>query len=265
MFEPVSVGAGFVFVFFYFFNIGIFLYIYILFLFTLRSFMMAAGIKSGVIDSVAWQDYRASNTGMIVYYGGDPISELPIREVPERYPSEIQPEPNYETGTFGFLGCARTKIRSTFVKSKIKYLLFITKYAGTNEVFKGKYMVTGYYRVGKIADVKRRHIRYCAEYSCLEEKVCYALRADEVRLVSAEDAYPVTPQMLKEWGFGSRPLTRQSRILLDEAQTASIVQFLQKKTDITAKYIEETARLQPHVEVVKEEIEEDGDDVEGGE
>ncbi|MDR2592206.1 MAG: hypothetical protein LBC59_05300 [Chitinispirillales bacterium] len=219
--------------------------------------MAADGLKS-VIDSVAWQDYRSSNTGMIVYYGGDPISELPIREVPERYPSEIQPEPNYETGTFGFLGCARTKIRSTFVKSKIKYLLFVTKYVGTNEAFKEKYMVTGYYRINKIADVKRRHIRYCAEYSCLEEKVCYALRADEVRLVSAEDAYLVSPQQFKEWGFSGR-LTRQSRILLDEEQTAALLKFLQGKPDITGKYIEETARLQPHVEKKEEDIEDDED------
>ena len=218
--------------------------------------MAAEGLKFA-IENTAWQDYRASNTGMIVYYGGDPISELPIREVPERYPSEIQPEPNYETGTFGFLGCARTKIRSTFVKSKIKYLLFVTKYVGTNEAFKEKYMVTGYYRINKIADVKRRHIRYCAEYSCLEEKVCYALRADEVRLVSAEDAYLVSPQQFKDWGFSGR-LTRQSRILLNEEQTATLLKFLQGKPDITSKYIEETARLQPHVEKAeKTEIEEE--------
>jgi len=222
---------------------------------------MTAESLMNAVNATAWQDYRASNTGMIVYYGGDPISELPIREVPMKYPSDIQPEPNYETGTFGFLGCARTKIRSTFVKSKIKYLLFVTKYVGTNEAFKEKYMVNGYYRVNKIADVKRRHIRYCAEYSCLEEKVCYALRADEVRLVSAEDAYLVTPQQFKEWGFSGR-LTRQSRILLNEEQTAKLVSFLQGKTDITAKYIEETARLQPHVEKA-EETEEDNEEEAG--
>jgi hypothetical protein len=225
--------------------------------------MTEEGFKGGgVVDSVAWQDYRASNTGMIVYYGGDPISELPIREVPERYPSEIQPEPNYETGTFGFLGCARTKIRSTFVKSKIRYLLFITKYVGTLDAFKEKYMVTGYYRVNRISDVKRRHIRFCSEYSCLDEKVCYALRADEVRLVSAQDAYPVTPQMFKEWGFSGR-LTRQSRIILTEEQTAPIVGFLREKTDILSKYIEETARLQPHAEEKAEVVDDDSDGDEG--
>jgi hypothetical protein len=223
---------------------------------------MAADSIKGAIDSTAWQDYRASNTGMIVYYGGDPISELPIREVPEKYPSDIQPEPNYETGTFGFLGCARTKIRSTFVKSKIKYLLFVTKYVGTNEAFKEKYMVTGYYRINKIADVKRRHIRFCAEYSCLDEKVCYALRADEVRLVSAEDAYLVTPQQFKDWGFSGR-LTRQSRIILNEEQTSALIKFLQGKPDITAKYVEETARLQPHVEKTDKAGDDEGE--EGGE
>jgi hypothetical protein len=214
----------------------------------MKELIMAAGtFMGGPIGGAAWQDYRASNTGMAIFYGGDPISELPIREVPESYPSDIQPEPNYETGTFGYVGCARTKIRATFVKSKIRYLLFITKYVGTNEGFKDQYMVTGYYRVTKIADVKRQHIRFCSDYSCLDEKVCYALRAEEMRLVSAEDAYPVTPQTLKDWGFSGR-LTRQSRILLTEEQTAAVVDFLRGKADISDKYIEETERLLPHVE-----------------
>lgn len=198
------------------------------------------------VDGVAWQDYRASNTGMAILYGSDPISELPIREVPEAgRQSEIESEPNYETATFGYFSCARTKIRSTFVKSKIRYLLFITKYAGTAEDYKDQYLVTGFYRVAKTADVKRYHIRFCAEYSCLDEKVCYALRADESRFVAAADAFKVTPQVLKDWGFSGR-LTRQSRILMTEEQTLKVVEFLRGKADIRDKYIEETARLQPN-------------------
>jgi hypothetical protein len=218
--------------------------------------MTTESVIKSAAEGALWQDYRASNTGMVIFYGSDPISELPIREIPERYPSEIESEPNYETGTFGYYSCARTKIRSTFVKSKIRYLLFITKYAGTGEGLLGKYMVTGFYRVTKTADVKRRHIRSCADYSCLDEKVCYALRAEEVHMVSATDAFPVTPQMLKEWGFSGR-LTRQSRIILTEEQTATVVDFLRGKADIKDKYIEETARLQPKVGEDEEEGEEE--------
>ncbi|MCL2688896.1 MAG: hypothetical protein FWE57_03480 [Chitinispirillia bacterium] len=206
------------------------------------------------IETVSWQDYRASSTGMVVFYATDPVCELPIREVPEQYPSEILPEPNYETETFGFFGCARTKIRSTFIKSKIRYLFFITKYAGTDADLKDEYLITGYYRVTKIADVKKQHIRYCSDYSCLDEKDCFALRAEESRFVCAKDAFGVTPQLLKSWDFKGR-VTRQSRILLSEEQTAAIVEHLKSKPDIKEQYIEETARLQPHDGSEEEETE----------
>ena len=203
----------------------------------------------------AWQDYRASNTGMVIFYGSDPISELPIREVPESFPSEIPPEPNYETGTFGYFSCAQTKIRATFVKSKVRYLIFLTKYAGAIDEFKDQYLVTGYYRVAKIADVKKHHIRNCSDYSCLDENVCYALKADEVRFVTAEDAFPVSAQMLKDWGATSR-ITRQSRIMLNEEQTSTVLAHLKSKDDIQGLYAEETARLQPNAD----EENEDGDE-----
>ncbi|MFW6244937.1 MAG: hypothetical protein ACOC36_03530 [Fibrobacterota bacterium] len=207
--------------------------------------MTYGNVMDRPVEGAPWQDYRASNIGMVVFYASDPVSELPIREVPEEYPSSILPEPNYETGTYGFYGCSRSKIRATFVKSKIRYLIFVTKYAGSNADYKDKYLITGYYRINQIADVKKQHIRYCSDYSCLDENVCYALRADEVHFVDVEDAYPVTDQVLKSWGFKAR-LTRQSRIALSEEQTAEIMEFLQSKPNISDKYIEETARLQPH-------------------
>jgi len=206
------------------------------------------------IEMVSWQDYRASNTGMVVFYSSDPVSELPIREVPEQYPSDILPEPNYETATFGFYGCARTKIRATFIKSKIRYLFFITKYAGTDADLKDEYLITGYYRVTKIADVKKQHIRYCSDYSCLDEKECFALRAEESHFVSVKDAFRVTPQQLKAWDFKGR-ITRQSRILLNEEQAAAVIEHIKSKPDIKEQYIEETARLQPHNGSEEEESE----------
>jgi hypothetical protein len=126
-------------------------------------------------------------------------------------------------------------------------LIFITKYIGSNEDFKGRYMVTGFYRVTKIADVKRQHIRFCEDCSCLDESVCYAMRAEESRFVSAEDAFPVTADVLKSWGFGGR-ITRQSRIILTEEQTDAVIGHLRGKPDIQDKSIEETPRLQPHID-----------------
>lgn len=197
------------------------------------------------VESAAWQDYRASNTAMIVFYATDPVSELPIREIPEELPTSIIPDPNYETATFGFWGCTKSKVRAAFVKSKIRNLLFITKYAGTNAEYKDKFFITGFYRINKTAEVKRLHVRNLADYSCLDEGACYALKAEKLYFVAIEDAFEVTPEVLKEWGCTSR-LTRQSRIVLNEEQTARIIEHITSKSDITEALIHETERLWPH-------------------
>jgi hypothetical protein len=214
--------------------------------------MSGYSLSSLSADSAAWQDYRSANTGMVVFYAGDPISELPIREVPEEMPSEIPPDPHYETGTYGFYGCGKSKIRAAFVKSKIRYLLFVTKYAGTDVEFKDKLAITGYYKIAKTAEVKKIHIRYGTDYSCLNEQNCYALRADESRFVAMKDAFAVTEEVLKTWDYNAR-MTKQTRILLDEQRTKEIIDHLKSKPDITPEYIAETKRLQPHADEVSEE------------
>lgn len=196
-------------------------------------------------ESVAWQDYRSANKGMVVFYASDPIAELPIREVPEELLSDILPEPNYESGTYGLYGCGKSLIRNAFAKAKLRYLLFVTKYEGTKADYKGRFFITGYFRIFKTAEVKKLHIRYGSDYSCIDEDTCTALRADESRFVAIEDAYAVTDEVMKAWNYKAR-LTKQTRIMLDEQNTGAVVGHLQSKPDITAQYVAETKRLQPH-------------------
>jgi hypothetical protein len=207
--------------------------------------MTSSNVMQGSLESVSWQDYRASNTSMVVFYTSDPISELPIREIPEELPSDIPPEPNYETGTYGYFGCSKSKIRNAFHKAKIRYLIFMTKYAGTNADFKDKYFITGYYRITKASDVKRLHIRHLPEYSCLDEDQCYALKAELVRFVALENAFELTDKVLKSWDHKAR-ITKQTRIILNEEQTMKVIEFLNSKDDFTSEYVKETERLQPH-------------------
>jgi hypothetical protein len=212
------------------------------------------------VGSVNWQDYRATNTGMIVYYSSDPVSEVPIREIPEEFDSPVAPEPHYETGTHGLYSCSRPKVRQAFMKSKVRYLLFVTKYAGTNADLRDKYLITGFYRISRTADAKRLHIRYCRDYECLElTSSCMAFLADEVHFVAAEDAVVVTEEMLKAWGYAAR-ITKQTRIILDETQTAALLAHLRLKPNALDAYIAETERLQPHAaEGDAEEVEEDAE------
>ena len=179
------------------------------------------------------------------YYSSDPVSEIPIREVPEEIPSEIIPEPHYESGTYGFYGCAKSKIRAAFVKAKLRYLFFVTKYAGTKTEYKDKNVITGFFRITKVADVKKMHIRYCSDYSCLDEDTCFALLAGEKRFVSIDDAFPMSAEVLKSWNYNAR-ITRQTRIIIDTDRTQELIAYLQSKPDKTQEYIAETKRLEPN-------------------
>ena len=215
---------------------------------------MGFGIKKKSVDSVLWQDYRASNTGMVVYYVSDPISEVPIREIPEESDSPVIPEPNYENSVYGFYGCIRPKIRNAFFKSKIRYIFFLTKYAGTKEEFKDKYVVTGYFRIYKTADVQKLHLRYIPESGCMDTDQCMALRADEVHFVGLSDAFLVSDEQLKSWGFNAK-VNRQLRILLDAEKTTKLLDHLKSKPNNVEAYIKETKRLEPH-----EDEENDGEE-----
>ena len=197
------------------------------------------------VESVLWQDYRASETGMIVYYASDPVSEVPIREIPEELESPVQPEPHYESGTFGLYGCVHPKIRKAFYKEHNRHLFFVTKYVGTDEDYRDKVLLTGYYRIVKTADAKKFHLRYCPEYGCIDSEDCVALRAGEVKFLSTEDAMVITDEVLKEWNFNQK-LTRQSRIILNQEQTAKLVEYFKSKDNSLEDYLYETKRLQPH-------------------
>ena len=219
--------------------------------------MNVSGLVPTSIDGIRWQDFRSSEIGMIVYYNTDPVSEIPIRELPEELPTEIIPEPNYETGTYGFYGCKHTKTRSSFNKKKIRYLFFMTRYSGTNVDYLDELIVTGFYRINQIADVQKLHIRYLNEYSCINEDSCLALHAEKVHFVAANHSFRITPEVLESWECKSR-ITRQSKIILNEERTAELIEYLEGKTNIVDLYSSETERLQPA-------IDEDEDDEDEGE
>jgi hypothetical protein len=207
--------------------------------------MAYEGILKKSVDTIAWQDYRASNTGMLVFYSTDPVSEMAIREVPEDASLPFSPDPHYETGTYGFYGCFKSKQRSSFAKSKSRYMFFMTKYTGTLEAFRDKLMVTGFYRVAKTADVQKIHIRYLSEYSCVDADSCTALRADEVHFVSLDNALIITDEVLKSWNYASK-ITKQTKIMLEVDKTEELLAYLRNKPNVRDQYIAETKRLLPH-------------------
>ena len=217
---------------------------------------MGLEISKKSVDSILWQDYRAAQTGMIVHYVSDPVSEIPIREIPEEINSPVIPEPNYENRVYGYFGCIRPKIRNAFFKSKIRYIFFLTKYAGSKNEFKDKAIITGYFRIYKTADVQKLHLRYLNDAACIDADSCIALRADDVHFVSLSNAYIVDDEKLKGWGYNAK-ITKQLRILIDTEKTNHLLDYLKSKPNQLDVYIAETKRLQPHTDTDEEEQEEE--------
>jgi hypothetical protein len=217
---------------------------------------MGLEISKKSVDSILWQDYRAAQTGMIVHYVSDPVSEIPIREIPEEINSPVIPEPNYENRVYGYFGCIRPKIRNAFFKSKIRYVFFLTKYAGSKNEFKDKAIITGYFRIYKTADVQKLHLRYLNDAACIDADSCIALRADEAHFVSLNNAYIVDDEKLKGWGYNAK-ITKQLRIVLDTEKTNQLLDYLKSKPNQLDVYISETKRLQPHTENEEQEEEEE--------
>jgi hypothetical protein len=196
------------------------------------------------IDSVLWQDHRSADIGIVIVYASDPVSELPIRKVPDELSSPIPPEPHYETGTYGFYGCVIPKTRTRIVRARARYIFFLTHYEGRNADRRDTFLVTGYYRIHQVADVQKLHLRYLPNPHCISTDPCWAFKADAIHFVDTNDAFEVTQDVMDTWGK-QKKITSQTRIELTEEHTQQLREYLDAKPTHVAQYIEETKRLQP--------------------
>jgi hypothetical protein len=122
----------------------------------------------------------------------------------------------------------------------------MTKYAGPDAKLKDKFMVTGYYKIGSIAEVQKLHLRYIEDNSCIAEKLCYALRASvnekgesDVVFLSQEDAYILSAAALKSLGI-EKKITKAAKIELDEDKTKKLLKKFEGKENKIADYISQT-------------------------
>ncbi|MGM0444483.1 MAG: hypothetical protein ACQEQV_09870 [Fibrobacterota bacterium] len=203
---------------------------------------MITGDVHKTVGSVRWQEYICNDSGIIVYYESDKDSELPIRKVSVKSIDDAHFEPNYETGTYGFYGCANSTLRNNFVKKHRGYVFFMTRYQGTVQQLNGKLMITGYYKVGKSFDVQNLHLRYLDSYTCFNGKQCQALLADEKLFVRPEDAYQLTAASLKSFGY-EKKVTRMTKIEVDEDRVKKILKKFKDKENVVDMYSTTTQEL----------------------
>ncbi|MDR0303590.1 MAG: hypothetical protein LBH98_02310 [Chitinispirillales bacterium] len=195
------------------------------------------------ISNISWQGYRHKEIGVIVYYDSNETALLPIRTTTSK---NVDDDPNYESATYGLYSCSSSRHRANFVKNKYGYVFFMTKYQGRNEKFKDKIMVTGFYKIGSIADVQKLHLRYLQKNSCFSEKLCYALKSsvnekgeNDAVFLSEEDAYILNPSALKSLGIDKK-ITKATKIELDEEHTKKLLKKFEGKDNKISDYIKQT-------------------------
>lgn len=202
------------------------------------------------ISNISWQGYRHKETGIIVYYDSNETTLFPIRAtICKKGKKAVDADPNYESATYGLYSCCASRHRKNFVKNKCGYVFFMTKYQGTNAKLKDKIILTGYYKIGSIAEVQKLHLRYLEENSCFSEKLCYALKSsanekgeNDVVFLSDEDGYVLNAAALKSLGIDKK-ITKATKIELDEEHTKKLLKKFDGKENKISDYIKQTQNL----------------------
>lgn len=206
-----------------------------------------------------WQDYRGGTDSIVINYESSPSAELPVRDMLNVNEKGFKTEPNIETGTYGYGKCVDAGTRNSFVKNRKGYIFFLTAYQGTKDEYKDRNFITGYYHIRQKADVRQQHLRNFDDEVCPDLEVCNALRADDYKFYKIEDAFELTTEKLKEWGYKGK-LIKQLKLALSEEKTKEVLDFFSQKTDATEAYNDLLGEMNVKLQEIKEkELEEEED------
>jgi len=196
-----------------------------------------------------WQDYRGKGEGVLIHMDTARNHRLPVRE-PVDEKGHIVAEPNYETGSYGFLQCANAKTRLATMKNRRRYFLFGTRYQGLEESLKGKFLIVGYMRLDKILPVRKRHIHKWMEErqggpapECMDLEECYAFQSEELNFYAPEDLFELSEELMKKWGYKGK-VTKQMKLTFTEEKLHTILEHFKKKTPCTQDYIAAVKELE---------------------
>lgn len=211
------------------------------------------------INLDGWQDYRGETTGALLYIETSHQSVVPVRDQLNENGKGFYYEPNYETNTFGLISCCNCKALNNILKNKSRYVLFGTRYEGTEPGFKNKFVIMGYQRVDKVKDVRSRHIQHFLSQQQTEEPECMALEKSmatwgPMRFVALADSFVVSDELLKEWGYKGRA-TRQLKAVFTKEHLEIILAHLDSKPDLMDEYI---ATVEEYKLALQEETTEEG-------
>lgn len=212
-----------------------------------------------MLSTLNWQDYRGKGEGVLIHLDSSPKHVLPVRE-PVDENGLIMTEPNYETGSYGFLQCANAKTRLATMKNRRRYFLFGTRYQGLTEASKGKFLIVGYMRLDKILEVRKRHVHKWMEAQqagvpapeCMDMDLCYAFQSEEMNFYAPEDSFELSEELMKKWGYKGK-VTKQMKLTFTEEKLEVILAHFKAKAPRNQEYIVAAKELEEALAATKAE------------
>jgi hypothetical protein len=206
-----------------------------------------------------WQDYRGKGEGVLIHLDASRQHVLAVRDPVDESGLPIL-EPNYETGTYGFLQCANAKTRLATMKNRRRYFLFGTRYQGLDEGMKGKFLIVGYMRLDKILEVRKRHVHKWMELQhsgapapeCMDMDSCYAFNSDEMNFYAPGDCFELSEELMKAWGYKGK-VTKQMKLTFTEDKLQTILEHFKAKTPRNEEYIAAAKELEENLASTEKE------------
>jgi hypothetical protein len=206
-----------------------------------------------------WQDYRGKGEGVLIHLDSAKQHELAVREPMDERGNPIL-EPNYETGTYGYLQCANAKTRLATMKNRRRYFLFGTRYQGAAEAYRGKFLIIGYMRLDKILEVRKRHVHKWMELKasgapapeCMDMDECFAFHSEEMNFYSPEDSFELSEALMKKWGYKGK-VTKQMKLTFTEEKLSVILEHFKGKTHRNEDYVAAAKELELALAANKQE------------
>ena len=172
-----------------------------------------------------WIRYSGNGTGYLDNYYCDPRAEdFPIRDLRD-VKGRNKKEPHYEDLTFNQFARCNQIFLNAALKRGNSYIFFFTRYNGLNKEWKGKYLITGYYKLKSKTWIEHNKPRW-------------AVKGAEGKFVHVQDSFPLEKIIGKKIRNA-----RYGRGHLDEKKVKSLLKFFSNKPDMTKSYVKETQRL----------------------
>jgi hypothetical protein len=187
-----------------------------------------------------WQDYRGRGGGVLIHLTTTRLHDLPVTVGPS---GSVLPDPNFNAGTFGFGQCLEARTRVAAGNSRRKYFLFGTRYQGTVEALRGRFLIIGAMRLEKMMEVRKRHVHRWMEKNtglppeCMNLDSCHAFQSSELNFYAPQDAFELTEPLMKQWGYKGK-ITKQMKLTFTDDKVEKILGHFREKVPCNSAYQE---------------------------